>query len=205
MPNILYDYFRSSCAYRIRIALHLKQIPFQATSISLLKHEQYQSTYLKLNPTGGVPTWQDENITLSQSLAILEYLDEAYPQTPKIIPQDIIQRAKARQLAMIIACDIHPLNNLRVKEYLHWDEKDFMTWYHHWLKQGFEGFESSLQHSYPFCLGENLSIADICLIPQIYNALRFNFDLKPYPKILAINEYCEKIPAFIAAYPQEKT
>jgi maleylacetoacetate isomerase len=204
MENILYDYFRSSCAYRVRIALYLKHISFQSHPISLLNHEQYHPSYLKINPQGGVPSWQDANITLTQSLAILEYLDEAYPNTPKILPQNVIQKAKARQLALIIACDIHPLNNLRIKEYLNWQEKDFITWYHHWLKQGFDAFESLLLNS-TYCLDETISIADICLIPQVYNALRFNFDLNPYPKINRIYHHCQQIPAFIQAYPQQNT
>ena len=205
MNNILYDYFRSSCAYRVRIALNLKQIPYEIRPISLLMHEQYDLNYRKLNPMSAVPTWQDEQLTLGQSLAILEYLEEAYPDSTKIIPENITQRAKARQLALIIACDIHPLNNLRIKEYLKWDEVNFIAWYHHWLEQGFQGFEALLSQAKPFCLGETMSIADICLIPQVYNAQRFKFDMSPYPKIMAINEHCQQIPAFIEAYPKEST
>lgn len=205
MENILYDYFRSSCAYRVRIALYLKQIPFHSQSLSLLDHEQYHPDYLNINPMAAVPSWHDAQITLSQSLAILEYLDEAYPNTTKILPNDPVQRAKARQLALIIACDIHPLNNLRVKEYLNWQEPDFLAWYHHWLQQGFDALETLVATTNHYCVGHNISIADICLIPQVYNALRFNFELAPYPKIQRIYQHCQKIPAFVQAYPQQNT
>jgi maleylacetoacetate isomerase len=202
--NLLYDYFRSSCSYRVRIALNLKKIPYESIPISLLKREQYSDNYQKINPMASVPTWKDEHIVLTQSLAILEYLEEQYPKSPKIFPTDIIQKAKAREIAYIIACDIHPLNNLRVKEYLgnhQFSEQEILDWYHYWLNKGFHAIETLITAS-SFCLNDSITIADICLIPQVYNALRFKLDMRPYPKILAIYEHCNTIPAFHAAKPE---
>lgn len=210
--NKLYDYFRSSCSYRLRIALNLKHIPYESIPISLLKHEQYEKNYQKINPMCAVPSWIDENIKLTQSLAILEYLDEQYRNQPKLLPSNPIERAYARELAFLIACDIHPINNLRIKEYLQqegWSEENILTWYHHWLKKGFDAFEENLTEKHTskghFCLGERISIADICLIPQVYNALRFKFNMQDYPKIMNIYNYCIELPAFIAAAPTETT
>lgn len=203
----LYDYFRSSCSYRVRIALQLKNISHEIIPISLLKHENHSPEYLKINPQGLVPTWQDDAIILSQSLAILEYLDEAYPQVPKLLPHDLQLRAQTRQLAYIIACDMHPLNNLRVKEYLQehgFTNEAFLQWYHHWLKKGFDTLERMVSNG-PYCLGNALTLADICLIPQLYNAKRFNFDLSSYPKLLNIEHHCQQLPAFIHAEPKETT
>lgn len=208
--NKLYDYFRSSCSYRVRIALNLKHISYESIPISLLKNEQHNNDYKKINPMASVPTWIDASIQLTQSLAIIEYLDEQYPNLPKLLPTNPIQKAHARELALLIACDIHPINNLRVKEYLkseEWSEDKILKWYHHWLKNGFDAFESLLtanthSHSH-FCLGEQISLADICLIPQVYNALRFNFDMSSYKRIMEIYRYCIELPAFIAAEPKE--
>lgn len=203
----LYDYFRSSCSYRVRIALHLKNISCDIIPISLLKHENESSEYTKINPQGLVPTWQDESITLGQSLAILEYLDEIYPKIPKLLPNDIFLRAKTRQIAYIIACDMHPLNNLRVKEYLQehgFSNDNFLEWYHHWLKAGFDSLEKIISDG-PYCVGDTLTLADVCLIPQLYNARRFKFDVTPYPKILKIENHCKQLPAFIDAEPKETT
>ena len=201
----LYDYFRSSCSYRVRIALNLKEISYDVIPVSLLNHENNEPTYLEMNPQGLVPTWQDDTIILGQSLAILEYLDEAYPTTTPLLPKNLMMRAKARQLSNIIACDMHPLNNLRVKEYLldaGFSNEAFMRWYHHWLKEGFDCLELMVSNG-PYCLGDELTIADICLIPQIYNAKRFNFDLSIYPKVMNIYHHCQTINAFIQAEPKE--
>jgi maleylacetoacetate isomerase len=201
----LYDYFRSSCSYRVRIALNLKEISYDLIPVSLLKHENDDPVYLEMNPQGLVPTWQDDKMILSQSLAILEYIDETYPSTTLLLPKNLSCRAKARQLSYIIACDMHPLNNLRVKEYLlesGFSDEAFMEWYHHWLREGFESLEVLVSNG-PYCIGPDLSLADICLIPQIYNAKRFNFDLTPYPKLMTIYHHCQTLNAFIQAEPKE--
>jgi maleylacetoacetate isomerase len=209
MTNKLYDYYRSSCSYRVRIALNLKKISYEKINISLIEHKHHESTYTFINPQGAVPTWEDEHIQLTQSLAILEYLDEQYPHTTPILPKSPLLRARARQFSQIIACDIHPLNNLRVKEYLKddgWSDKKFLNWYHHWLTEGFNGFEQLLvkfQQDGPYCLGTHISIADICLVPQIYNAFRFSFDMTEYPHIMNIYRQCQQLPAFIDAEPKE--
>jgi maleylacetoacetate isomerase len=205
MNKVLYDYWRSSSSVRVRIALALKNIAYQNIPVSLINNEQQHPDYLRLNPQGLVPFWQDDKIDLSQSLAIVEYLDEQYP-LPKLLPDDVLLKARARQYAYIIACDMHPLNNLRVKKYLNIDEKDWLTWYHHWLALGFEAYEALLdQHQFkgPFTLGNHLSLADICLIPQIYNAKRFGFKLAKYTKIQMIYDSCMKIDAFKDAMPED--
>jgi maleylacetoacetate isomerase len=210
MDNTLYNYYRSSSSYRVRIALNLKNIAYDMIPISLLKHEHKSPEYLKINPQGLVPTWVDKQVTLTQSLAIIEYLDEIYP-LPSLLPKDPILKAHARQFSLVIACDIHPLNNLCVREYLqkkHWSEEDIMTWYHHWLKQGFDAYEGLLQqHDFgqQYTINDTLSMADICLIPQVYNAKRFQFDMSAYPKIKRIDENCQKLEAFKKAYPHEQS
>lgn len=203
MINKLYDYYRSSCSYRVRIALNIKEIAYEKITISLIDNEHHSNDYQKINPQAFVPIWQDANITLTQSIAILEYLDEQYPNTPKILPDEPLLRAKARQIALIVACDMHPLNNLRVKTYLKnlgITDDEILIWYHHWLKQGFDSIEVWLGND-PYCVGDHISIADICLVPQIYNALRFSFNMTPYPKIISIYEQCQQNQAFIDAEP----
>ena len=203
MINKLYDYYRSSCSYRVRIALNLKEIPYEKIPISLIDNDHHSKDYQKMNPQAFVPIWQDAHITLTQSIAILEYLDEQYPNNTKILPHEPLLRAKARQLALIVACDMHPLNNLRVKTYLEnlsITDDEILVWYHHWLKQGFDSIEVWLEND-PYCVGDHISIADICLVPQIYNALRFSFNMAPYPKIISIYEKCQQHQAFIDAEP----
>lgn len=205
----LYDYYRSSSCYRVRIALNIKHISYEAIPIHLINDggEQHQSTYLELNPQGLVPTLDENGHILSQSLAIIEYLDEINP-TPPLLPQNPFGRAQARSIAMTIACDMHPLNNLRVlnqlHEQFHASEEHVLVWYHHWLKTGFDAVESILkkQHrKHPVCYGSDVSIADICLIPQVYNAKRFNFSMENYPLICEINDHCLTLPAFVHAAP----
>ena len=209
MLNKLYDYYRSSCSYRVRIALNLKNIPYEKINISLIHHQHHEPSYQFINPQAAVPTWKDEHILLTQSIAILEYLDEQYPDTPSILPHYPLLKARVRQLSLIIACDIHPLNNLRVKEYLKnegWSDEKILSWYHHWLAQGFDAFEQLLNQFKPsgsYCVGEQVTMADICLIPQIYNAFRFSFDMTPYPLIMNIYHRCQQLPAFIDAEPKE--
>lgn len=206
----LYDYYRSSCCYRVRIALNIKQINYTAIPVHLLNQggEQHLSDYCKLNPQELVPTLDENGHIITQSLAIIEYLDDINPN-PALLPQNPLARAKVKSLAFMIACDMHPLNNLRVlqalKEQFNASEDQITGWYHHWLKKGFDAIEITLQglsRKKEVCYGLDVSIADICLIPQIYNAKRFDFSMKDYPLICEINDYCLTLPAFIDAAPK---
>ncbi len=204
----LYDYFRSSAAYRVRIALNLKGVEYQQVPVSLVKGEQSAAPYLGINPQGLVPALElDDGTLLSQSLAICEYLDEAHP-TPALLPAGALSRARVRALAQAIACDIHPLNNLRVLNYLtdtlQVDKEARLAWYRHWIEQGLRGFEALLRDSPDtgeFCHGNDPTLADVCLVPQVFNARRFECDLASYPTVVRIGEACEAIPAFAAAAP----
>ena len=209
MPMRLFDYFRSSASYRVRLALNLKGLEYEQIPIDLRVAEQSTQPYLKTNPQGLVPALQIGTEIITQSLAIVEYLDEVYPAIP-LLPNNPLQRAKIRSFAQIIACDIHPLNNLRVlnylRDHLQMNEDQKHHYYHHWLKQGFDTLEEKLKQSsekHTFCFGNTPSLADICLIPQIYNAQRFHFDLTPYPICLKISEHANTLKAFIKAYPKE--
>ena len=205
----LYTYFRSSAAYRVRIALNLKELAYDAVPVHLLRGggEQLQDEYRKINPSGLVPTFQDDWITLSQSMAILEYLEDEYPQVP-LLPKDAAGRARVRELAQIIACDIHPVNNLRVLRYLVHElglsEEAKDEWYRHWLVDGLEVLEKHLARdpsAGPLCHGFVPTIADCFLVPQVFNAQRHGIDIDAYPNIARINAQCVKLPAFIAAHP----
>ncbi len=204
---LLHDYFRSSAAYRVRIALNYKQLPYQLHQIHLVKNggEQHSQEYKKLNPQGRVPTLQQGDLTLTQSLAILEYLEETHPE-PAILPTEPLKRAKARSLAYIIACDVHPLNNLAVLQYLKKElavsDQAKQDWYAHWIIEGFNAIEAELKHcAGQYCVGDQISIADICLAPQMYNARRFQVDLSGFPKICSIYDQCMKHDAFVQADP----
>ena len=205
----LYDYFRSTASYRVRIALNWKELPHELIEVHLVKEggQQKKPDYLSQNPQGLVPALIDGDMTLTQSLAILEYLEEQYP-TSSLLPENSTDKALVRSIAQIIACDIHPLNNLRVLKYLaetlEQTDETKTTWYHHWIQQGFDAIEALLakhQSNPNFCIGEQVSIADVCLIPQIYNANRFECDLSAYPRIMNINNYCLTLPAFDKASP----
>ncbi len=205
----LYDYYRSSSSYRVRIALNIKHISYEAIPVHLIENggEQHQAAYLALNPQGLVPTLDENGHILTQSLAIIEYLDEINP-TPALLPQNPYGRAMVRSIALTIACDLHPLNNLRVLQQLRAQfqatEEQVMVWYQHWLKNGFDAVENTLKklhRKHPVCYGNDLSLADICLIPQVYNAVRFNFSLADYPLICEINDHCLTLPAFLQAAP----
>lgn len=208
----LYGYWRSSAAYRVRIALNLKQISYSQEPVNLAKDggEQHNPEYQLLNPQELVPTLVDEGVTLGQSMAILEYLEEKYPRMP-LLPQDRVMRALTRQLCQIVACDIHPLNNLRVLQYLG-NELSVTSdarqeWYHHWIRKGFQAYEALLQQNDimgTYSLGEELSLADVCLIPQIYNAIRFDFVMDDFPRLMAINENCLKLERFLNALPENQ-
>lgn len=208
----LYTYFRSSAAYRVRIALNLKGLPYQAVPVHLLKGggEQLADGYRKINPSKLVPALQDERGTLTQSLAILEYLEETHPDVP-LMPADPLGRARVRELAQIIACDIHPLNNLRVLRYLVHEmgvsEEAKMQWYRHWVTEGLAALEAHLARdpgTADFCHGETPTLADCCLVPQVFNAQRFEIDLAPYPNIVRINANCVQLPAFQHAHPSQQ-
>ncbi|WP_131777886.1 maleylacetoacetate isomerase [Legionella bozemanae] len=206
----LYDYFRSTACYRVRIALNLKNIAYEKIDIHLVNHggEQHSPEYRKINPQELVPSLEVNGKVISQSLAIIEYLDETYP-TPALLPQNPLDRATVRSLALIVACDMHPLNNLRVlnrlKEQFQVNEAQVTEWYHHWLKAGFDAFEAKLQpieRSQSFCFGNALTLADLCLIPQVYNANRFHFPMDNYPLINEINNHCLTLDPFKKATPE---
>lgn len=204
--RVLYDYFRSSASYRVRIALNLKGLAYDSVPVSLLDNAQRAPEYLRKNPQGLVPALLDGEQLLTQSLAICEYLEETYPQ-PALLPNDAIGRARVRALALSIACDIHPLNNLRV---LHRLEAQFAAdqagkdaWYQHWIQSGFEAFEQQIQSTHgQYCFGDTVTLADLALVPQVYNARRFNCDLSAYPTMLAIEQRCLALDAFARATPE---
>ena len=206
----LYGYWRSSAAYRVRIALHLKALEFESIPVHLVKDggEQHKDNYTHLNPTHLVPTFVDDDVVLHQSIAIIEYLDEKFPETA-IYPKDIVAKAKVKALALDVACEIHPVNNLRVQQYLakqlSLQESDKLTWSHHWMKLGFQAIEKQLEvNAGKYCFGDNISMADICLVPQVYNAYRFNLDMNEFPNICRITENCNQHAAFTAALPENQ-
>lgn len=206
----LYSYFRSSAAFRVRIALNLKGLSYDTQAVHLLKQggEQHSAEYVAINPSELVPTLLDQQYVLTQSLSILEYLEEAYPKTA-LLPQNLQQRAQIRAFAQHIACEIHPLNNLRVLQYLEQtlavSNTEKTAWYQHWIKLGFHSLEQQLQQSNgQYCFGEQASFADCCLIPQVYNAKRFQIDLTEYPKIQSIYTHCMQLAAFQQAAPEQQ-
>jgi maleylpyruvate isomerase len=204
---ILHDFFRSSAAYRVRIALNLKGLTAERRFVHLRKAEQRAAAYLAVNPQGLVPTLEVGPVLLTQSLAIIEYLEEKHPQPP-LLPESAEDRAWVRAIALAIACDIHPLNNLRVLQYLarqlQIDEPHRDEWYRHWVKEGFDAIERQLatRASDRFCLGDTPTIADVCLVPQVANASRLKVPMDPYPRIGAINTACLALPAFDQARPE---
>lgn len=204
----LYSYFRSSAAYRVRIALNLKGLNAEIIPVHLLNNggEQHQAAYRQINPSSLIPAWVEDDFQLSQLLSILEYLEEKYPQ-PALLPADLQQRAKIRAFTQSIACDIHPINNLRVLQYLtgtlQLSNEQKTAWYQHWVLLGFQSLEAQLSQSKgQFCFGDQPTFADCCLIPQVYNAKRFNLDLTDFPKITAIYTHCLTLPAFQQAAPE---
>jgi maleylacetoacetate isomerase len=211
-PIELFSYWRSSAAYRVRIGLNLKGLPHQITPVHLVREggEQHSAAYAALNPQELVPTLRHGDRVLQQSMAILEYLDEAFPATP-LLPGDAQGRARVRALAQLVACDIHPLNNLRVMQYL---ERTLQAsaeartqWTLHWMAEGLAAMETLLAgHAATgtFCHGEQPGLADACLVPQLYNANRFGLDLAPYPTLQRIEAACLALPAFDAARPENQ-
>jgi maleylacetoacetate isomerase len=206
----LYTYWRSSAAYRVRIALALKELTANHIPVHLLKDggQQKAEPYRGLNPAMLVPTLQHDDLTLNQSLAIIEYLDATFPRQP-LLPAEPAQAAVVRALALDIACDIHPLNNLRVLQYLTGtlciSDQQKTDWILHWLRQGFTALEQRLnQTAGLYACGDTVTLADVCLVPQVYNALRFQLDLTPFPQIVRIYQQCMTLPAFIAAAPEQQ-
>ncbi len=205
----LYGYFQSSAAYRARIALNLKDLDYELVAIHLTKDGGHQFTeeYTKLNPQQLVPAIIDGGVTLTQSMAIMEYLEEAYPDHP-ILPADPAGRARVRSLSQIVACDIHPLNNLRVRKYIVEDfgltQDHGQTWQENWINKGFAAYEKMAAGGGAFSHGDTPTMADICLIPQMFNARRINMDISAYPNLLRIEEACNALPAFERAHPKNQ-
>ncbi|RMH93348.1 maleylacetoacetate isomerase [Lysobacter pythonis] len=208
----LYSYWRSSAAYRVRIGLNLKQIPCSIAPVHLLRGggEQHGEAYRTMNPQQLVPTLVHGRRRITQSLAILEYLDEIHPE-PALLPVDAGGRARVRALSMLVACDIHPLNNLRVLRYLKYEvgmeQPAGDAWMRHWMHEGFAAMEAMLAASSEtgaFCHGDAPTIADCCLVPQLYNARRFDVDLAPYPLLTHIEANCLALPAFKTARPENQ-
>lgn len=204
--RVLYDYFRSSAAYRVRIALNLKGLAYDSVAIPLLDNAQRAEPYLTKNPQGLVPALQDGDVLLTQSLAICEYLDETYPEPP-LLPRDAYARAQVRALALSVACDIHPLNNLRVLRQLETqfgaDQTQKNAWYGHWIEVGLSALERQvLATRGQFCFGDDVGLADITLVPQMYNARRFECDMARYPNLVEIEQRCLALPAFARATPE---
>lgn len=208
----LYTYWRSSAAYRVRVGLNLKGLAHDLLPVHLVRDggQQHAADYVALNPQHLVPTLRHGEKVLTQSLAILEYLDETFPETP-LLPASAQARARVRALAQVVACDIHPINNLRVMQYLERTVEAAATrreeWTRHWMREGFEALETMLAN-HPdtgrFCHGDTPGLADCCLVPQLYNALRFGVDLAPYPTLQRIEQACLALPAFDHARPERQ-
>jgi maleylpyruvate isomerase len=205
----LYSYFRSSAAYRARIAFNLKAVPYAMTSVHLTKNggEQNKPEYRAINPQMRVPSLVlDDGTILTQSLAIIEYLDEIHPQPP-LLPSDPVARAKVRSMAQLIACDIHPLNNLAPLQYLKrvlkHEQPEIDAWYHHWVIEGFTALEQMIGPG-PYLAGSQVTLADICLAPQMANARRLKVPLDKFPKIVAADTAAAKLPAFEKAKPENQ-
>lgn len=211
MPSlILYGYWRSSAAYRVRIALNLKGLDYEQRTVHLIKlgGEQHSATFQRLNPSELVPVLMDGDVCLNQSLAIIDYLDEQYPEV-LLTPSDPKTRYLVKALAQDIAVDIHPLNNLRVLQYLtneaQLSESAKGEWYRHWIETGFSALEKKLaQTSGRYCVGDEISLVDVCLVPQVYNAERFNVNLEPFPTIRRVTSSLRLHPAFINAAPEQQ-
>ena len=205
---LLYDYFRSSAAFRVRIALNLKGLKAERRYIHLRRGEQRAPEYLQVNPYGLVPLLVVGERRIAQSLAIIEYLDEKHP-LPPLLPVGAEDRAWVRSVALAIACDIHPLDNTRVLQYLerelHVDQAGRDEWYRHWIREGFRAIDTQLsERSGPYCAGHTPTIADLYLVPQVFNARRLDVDLAPYPRIRATFDACMQLPAFADAQPSRQ-
>lgn len=209
----LYDFAYSSAGYRVRIALNLKNIEYERSVVHLTKDggQQYSASYKAVNPQAMVPTLEADGSLIGQSLAIIEYLDEIYP-TPALLPRYPAEKARVRQLAYEIACDIHPVNNLRVRNKLKslgHSEDDIMShWYAHWITVGFAALETQLgtsKQTGKYCHGDTITLADICLVPQMANAYRFKVPVDAFPTLVRIDKTCREHPAFAAAAPEKQS
>jgi maleylacetoacetate isomerase len=205
----LYSFFRSSAAYRVRIALNLKRVDYEIVAVNLPKGAHRMAEFLAINPQATIPTLDDDGTILWQSLAIIEYLDARFPE-PRLIPLQPVARARVQAMAQLIACEIHPLNNLRVLQYLRGelklDETAVAKWYAHWIAEAFGPLEKFVAQwgSGRHCFGDSLSLADLYLVPQMYNARRFNCDLAPYPTLVRTSQTLEQEPAFARAAPDRQ-
>ena len=203
----LYTYFRSSAAYRVRIALNLKKVAYEAVPIDLRPGEHRRPEYLARNPQGLLPALDDGGGAIGQSLALIEYLDETHPNPP-LLPRSPHDRARVRSMALAVACDMHPLNNLRVLNYLRsplgQDEAAVDTWYRHWIAEGFRGLEEEAKRASGdgrHMFGAQVTLADVCLVPQMFNARRFKCNVEPFPTLRAICAHLETLPEFARAAP----
>lgn len=206
----LYTYFRSSAAYRVRIALNLKGVAHESVPVDLRPGAHRRPDYLARNPQGLIPAIEDGAAVISQSLAIIEYLEETHPQPP-LLPRSPLDRARVRSLALAIACDIHPLNNLRVLNYLRsplgHDQATVDTWYRHWIAEGFGALEEEAKRASgdgQHMFGTEVTLADVCLLPQMFNARRFKCDIEPFPTLRSICAHLETVSAFARAAPEKQ-
>ena len=206
----LYTYFRSSAAFRVRIALNLKGLAYEPAFVHLPKGEHHDASYARLNRQGLLPTLDDGGVLLNQSLAIIQYLEETRP-TPALLPKDPVGRARVRSLALLVACEIHPLNNLRtlqhLKRALGQDEEQIKLWYRHWIADGLAKLEAELAQTKGtgrYCHGDSPTMADCCLVPQLFNAKRYDSDLAPYPTVTRVFDACMKLDAFDRAQPSKQ-
>ena len=208
MTAILHDYYRSSASYRVRIALNMKGIAYESRTVNLLDAEQKSAAYRALNPQGFVPMLEIDDRRITQSLAIIAYLDQTRPK-PRLLPKDSADQAHVRAMALTIACDIHPLNNLRVLKYLsgplHLEEEARDRWYAHWVTEGFQALETmAKKRAGSFLFGNSPTMADVCLVPQMYNARRFNVPVDAYPTLLRADSSANALPAFADAHPDRQ-
>lgn len=205
----LYSYYRSSAAYRVRIALALKELDYEYVPVNLLRAQQKSSDYMAKNPGGLVPALEtDDGILIAQSVAIIEWLEETFTG-PAMLPADTALRAQVRSLVNTITCDVHPLNNMSITNYLQnplgVTPEQVQEWYARWIYRGYDAIEKTLaRYAGQCCFGDEPGFADLCLVPQTYNAVRFNVDLGDYPLIRRVWEYCNTLPAFIAAHPDNQ-
>jgi maleylacetoacetate isomerase len=205
----LYSFFNSSTSFRVRIALALKGLLYDYAGVNLRSGEQGKDAHRALSPAGIVPVLVDGDVTLTQSLAIIDYLDRRHP-TPRLVPDDALARARVLEIAQTIACEIHPINNIRVLKYLTGkldvSEADKAAWYRHWVDEGLGAVESLLAQrpATPYCVGDAPTLADCCLVPQVANALRMGCDLSRFARVRAVVEHCMAQPAFIQAAPQNQ-
>jgi maleylacetoacetate isomerase len=205
---VLYDYWRSSAAYRVRIALNLKGVEYESRQVDLREDQQKSSEYRSVNPQGFVPALEIDGHRLTQSLAIINYLDLRYPNQP-LLPASALERAHVVAMAMAVACDIHPLNNLRVLKYLKNElgqpQEAVDKWYRHWVSEGLAGLEElAAPRAGKFLFGDAPTGADVCLVPQLYNARRFDVPLDDYPTLLRADENANKLDAFVKAHPENQ-